>query len=178
MTTLTGRLDLYQVGWLYGLLGDECPPHDAPEEVWRAHATSRLAHFGLEHLRLISVRPPSVILDTLPDILPEGLSIEDPGLALLHDGDPIVLPTCCADENNLDEWRSMLLEAGESWKMLWIGHPWVSWKRDGDDICLSDYHESTDGAEPDVKWKLPVSELCEAVRRAEGRSAAAATGEA
>lgn len=61
---------------------------------------------------------------------------------MLRDRDGIVLrPTCCGDLANLDAWEDAAAYREEAWTMLWIGHPWVSVRADGDRLLVSDYHE-------------------------------------
>jgi len=61
-----------------------------------------------------------------------------------------------------------MLDGGASdWQMLWIGHPWVSWKHDGKYLHLSDYHEGAAAAELETRWRIPVDSMRSAVEQAE-----------
>lgn len=48
------------------------------------------------------------------------------GLALVDGGEMLVLPTCCGDLGDLDNWRTATEQRTESPEMLWIGHPWLT----------------------------------------------------
>ncbi|WP_437914454.1 hypothetical protein WME73_00880 [Sorangium sp. So ce302] len=48
------------------------------------------------------------------------------GLALVDDGENLVLPTCCGDLGDLDNWHIATEQRTDSPEMLWIGHPWLT----------------------------------------------------
>ncbi|WP_434044829.1 MULTISPECIES: hypothetical protein [Sorangium] len=48
------------------------------------------------------------------------------GFALVDGGATLILPTCCGDLGDLDNWRAAAELRSESREMLWIGHPWLA----------------------------------------------------
>ncbi|MGK3990282.1 hypothetical protein WME99_44975 [Sorangium sp. So ce136] len=47
------------------------------------------------------------------------------GLALVDGVDVLLLPTCCGDLGDIENWRTAAHRLAESPEMLWIGHPWL-----------------------------------------------------
>lgn len=47
------------------------------------------------------------------------------GFALVDGNEILVLPTCCGDLANLDNWQTAAEQRSNSPEMLWIGHPWL-----------------------------------------------------
>lgn len=76
----------------------------------------------------------------------------------------VITPTCCSDLGNLNEWNNAARYRSDKWDMLWIGHPWVSIMFDGQQLVISDYHESDS---PTARWSVDPDELTEATVRAE-----------
>jgi hypothetical protein len=88
----------------------------------------------------------------------------DGGLALCEGGHVLVEPSCCVDLGNLSDWRQPAAYRGEAWQMLWVGHPWLSVRSDGDGLVLSGPHESSD---PVARWLVGPAELARAVALAQ-----------
>ena len=53
-----------------------------------------------------------------------------------------IMPTCCGDIGNLYEWEEILEEPNKDWKQLWIGHPWVFYRTENNEVEFSDYYEA------------------------------------
>ncbi len=51
-------------------------------------------------------------------------------------------PTCCGDIGNISEWERIFKEENHEWEQLWIGHPWVFYRKDKDNIEFSDYYDT------------------------------------
>jgi hypothetical protein len=65
------------------------------------------------------------VLDALLSVMgSEGWSIL-PGGHALSVGSLHLLPGCCGDLSNLNDWRRASEQVSAEWKMLWIGHPWT-----------------------------------------------------
>jgi hypothetical protein len=112
---------------------------------WRDYWTESLADSGILGLPLLDVGYSLVALSALtdPGILRTILrrSLETIGVAdlgKLEDLDELcslcggyvlqhqsyqMVPGCCGDLANLEEWSSAAAHPGEAWEMLWIGHP-------------------------------------------------------
>jgi hypothetical protein len=59
------------------------------------------------------------------------------GYALEASGECLVLPGCCADLGNLDDWQQATRHQGCDPAMLWIGHPWLLVSADGALLTLT-----------------------------------------
>lgn len=69
----------------------------------------------------------------------EQVSRMSGGIVVKVDNISIIEPTCCGDIGNIMEWESIFDETSISWKQLWIGHPWLFYKKENGYIEFSDY---------------------------------------
>jgi hypothetical protein len=69
-------------------------------------------------------------------------------------------PGCCSDLGNLSSWESARAYRGESWEMVWIGHPWISVRFDEGRLILSEPHESD---EPVAQFSIDPKALALAI---------------
>lgn len=87
------------------------------------------------------------------------------GIVVKTDDEFLIEPTCCGDIGNIREWESIFEAECNKWKTLWIGHPWIFYRRGNGIIELSDYSDSnfedlkeviilTQVLEKDLKHKL------------------------
>lgn len=76
----------------------------------------------------------------------------------------LIEPTCCGDLGNLSEWREAAAYRQSAWKMLWIGHPWISVRFGEGRLVFSEPHESD---APAARWAVNPGELGRAVAAAE-----------
>lgn len=51
-------------------------------------------------------------------------------------------PMCCGDLGNTKDWEQIIETGSHQWKQLWIGHPWIFYRKNNDIIEFSDYTES------------------------------------
>lgn len=86
------------------------------------------------------------------------------GFCLRSEGEILIWPGCCSDLGTLSEWPAALAYRGEAWKMVWIGHPWLSVRFDGDHLVFSERHESDD---PVARYRIEPSVLQSAIDAAE-----------
>ncbi|WP_437605226.1 hypothetical protein WMF20_29185 [Sorangium sp. So ce834] len=70
------------------------------------------------------------------------------GLALVDDGEVLLLPTCCGDLSDLENWRTAAHRSAESPEMLWIGHPWLMAWHDAPMLHLREEPEGGMPAQP------------------------------
>ncbi|QDV15461.1 hypothetical protein Pan153_00750 [Gimesia panareensis] len=161
------------------------PTGGAAREEWEPYWKSCLADSGIEGLNPIErgscyVATSEISAEQLARALP--VFLEDcGGLAELEDAESrpilsgglalsacrhgiLVLPTCCSDIGDLENWQTAAGYTGQSWEMLWIGHPWLSMKFQDPWLVLSRPHESGD---PEARWTVDPTELQEAVTAAE-----------
>lgn len=70
-------------------------------------------------------------------------------------------PTCCGDIGNLYEWEEIFENANTDWKQLWIGHPWVFYRKANNEIEFSEYYEANIDEIKNIKsiLKVPIDEL-------------------
>jgi hypothetical protein len=92
----------------------------------------------------------------------EEVSALSGGFALLHDAEVIVLPGCCGDLGNLADWTQAVRHESAEPAMLWIGHPWLSVRRDGEVLCLQEEHEAPQ-PEPPRSFRIAPAALGEAI---------------
>ena len=69
------------------------------------------------------------------------LSLFDGGLILMKNDVILIEPTCCVDLADLKEWEYIFENNSSDWSQLWIGHPWVFYKKESGKIQFSDYTE-------------------------------------
>ncbi len=129
------------------------------------------------HVSVCDLDDPETLLRILRNLVPESRSLdvltladETPalagGLALLSSGEVVVEPRCCSDLRNIAEWREAAGYRGSEWGMLWIGHPWLSIRYDGERLVLSEPHESDT---PVARWLVSPDELRVAISVAEAK---------
>jgi len=70
-------------------------------------------------------------------------------------------PTCCGDIGNLYEWEEIFESANADWKQLWIGHPWIFYRKANNEIEFSDYYEANIDEIKNIKsiLKIPINDL-------------------
>jgi hypothetical protein len=110
----------------------------------------------------------SVITNGTPDIASvdiEELGALSGGYVLSHDA-ATLLPGCCGDLSNLEEWQRAATTSNESWSMLWIGHPWTFVRSSGDDLRFVEPSERQEADGLDEVLSLSRAGLLDAVGRA------------
>lgn len=87
-----------------------------------------------------------ILRQTLEEVLPEEwdehLYMMCGGVCLFEQDILVLAPSCCGDMNSLSDWDEILDHASDTWTELWIGHPWVYYRRDKDMIEFSNYTEA------------------------------------
>lgn len=94
---------------------------------------------------------------------PDAASALSGGFALVSGGAVLIEPNCCSDLKDWGEWRGAAALTGPEWRMVWIGHPWLSARADGPDLILAGPHESE---APEPRWVLDRRLIPPAVDRA------------
>lgn len=135
-------------------------------EAWSRHWLDCLADAGITGLHPIEPGSMHVATRDLSDFaklaqvlqrLVEAEALASPddqaalsgGFAVVSAGRVLVEPNCCGDLKDWHEWQSAASYRDPTWRILWIGHPWLSARAEGDDLILSQPHESN---EPVAKW--------------------------
>jgi hypothetical protein len=111
--------------------------------------------------------------DELVEILKNELSEVEPldfeeqigkicgGIALGENNTIYMEPQCCGDIGNITEWESIFENELNVWHQLWIGHPWVYYRKNNGIIEFTNYTESNPGdfKEVDILVRVAESEL-------------------
>lgn len=61
------------------------------------------------------------------------------GIIIIKDGKIILNPNCCGDLSDLDNWEVIPQKEINKWEHLWLGHPWIFYKRTGKNVEFSEY---------------------------------------
>lgn len=69
----------------------------------------------------------------------DQVSILSGGIAIKENNSVLIEPTCCGDIGNIVGWESIVETESKGWTQLWIGHPWIFYKKDNGFIEFSDY---------------------------------------
>ncbi|WP_438014217.1 hypothetical protein WMF18_25255 [Sorangium sp. So ce315] len=70
------------------------------------------------------------------------------GLALVDGVEVLLLPTCCGDLSDLENWRASAHGSAGSPEVLWIGHPWLMAWYDAPMLHLREEREHGIPAQP------------------------------
>lgn len=65
----------------------------------------------------------------------------DGGIVLKDNDQVLITPTCCGDIRNIKEWKKIFDNKTSDWSEIWIGHPWIFYKKENGKIQFSDYSE-------------------------------------
>ena len=82
----------------------------------------------------------------------------DGGIALEKDNKIYIRPMCCSDMSDLKNWQDLLTNSSAEWKTLWIGHPWVLYRKENGKISFSEYTESNEIDPANIKILVEVDE--------------------
>lgn len=93
--------------------------------------------------------------DSEEDLL---ISSFDGGVVLKNNNEFLIEPNCCGDLNNIDEWQTIFENQTSEWKDIWIGHPWILYKRENGIISFSDYTEECPIVPENITIKFEIPE--------------------
>ena len=108
--------------------------------------------------------------DELEEILKRILNKVDPtdvadqviaiigGIVLEADNQIYINPSCCGDISNIGEWEAIFNNKPDEWHKLWIGHPWIYYRKHNGMIEFSDYCDLSPEDFKDTKVLVSVSE--------------------
>lgn len=82
----------------------------------------------------------------------------DGGIVLKKDDEILIHPSCCGDIENVENWQKVVDNRSFGWAEMWIGHPWVLYKRENGVISFSDYTEININEVKNVKVRFEVEE--------------------
>ena len=81
------------------------------------------------------------------------------GIVLEENNMIYIAPSCCGDIGDIKEWENIFYSEFNKWNQLWIGHPWVYYKKMNGFIEFSNYTESSPEDLKDIEILVRVSEL-------------------
>lgn len=83
------------------------------------------------------------------------------GIALEENNTIFMEPQCCGDMGNITEWESISEAELNVWNQLWIGHPWVYYRKSNGIIEFTNYRESNPGdfKDRDILVRVAESDL-------------------
>ena len=61
------------------------------------------------------------------------------GIVIVENDKIIIEPTCCGDISDIQNWEEIENAELEKWNQLWLGHPWIFYKRTKNHVTFSDY---------------------------------------
>lgn len=80
------------------------------------------------------------------------------GIVIIENNIPLIEPTCCGDIGNIKEWESIFEDKSNGWYQLWIGHPWLFYKKENGNIEFSNYTDLNLENFKDIKSKFQFSD--------------------
>ena len=82
----------------------------------------------------------------------------DGGITLKTDNEIVIRPTCCGDMSNTENWQNIFKNQSLEWTELWIGHPWVLYRKENGKISFSEYTEKNSSEPENIKILVEVDE--------------------
>lgn len=83
------------------------------------------------------------------------------GIVIIRDNKILLTPNCCGDLSNIYSWEEIKSNNSKNWTKLWIGHPWVFYRRMEELIEISDYFDDDNPLIKfeNIRFSLTVEEL-------------------
>ncbi|MBO9729403.1 MAG: hypothetical protein J7623_12275 [Chitinophaga sp.] len=103
-----------------------------------------------------------ILEDELKDVelwdYEEQVSPINGGIVLEDDNITYIEPSCCGDIGNINDWESIFESEANKWHQLWIGHPWIYYKKNNGIIEFSNYTELKPAHDENICILVRVSE--------------------
>lgn len=103
---------------------------------------------------ILEVHLADIELDNLED----SIVSFDGGIVVKQNDEILIQPTCCGFINYIKDWERIFEGQSNNWGDIWIGHPWIWYKKENGMILFSDYTESNLNDNEVVKVILEVDE--------------------
>lgn len=84
----------------------------------------------------------------------DRVSIICGGIVVEEGDDLLIEPTCCGDIGNIVEWEGIFESESNDWTQLWIGHPWLFYRKENGYVEFSDYTDLNLEDFKDIKSKF------------------------
>ena len=81
------------------------------------------------------------------------------GIVIKENNQLLIQPNCCGDLENLNEWKNIFVNDSTDWTHLWIGHPWIFYRRSNGIIEFSNYSDANLEDFHDIHPVITLSEL-------------------
>ncbi len=78
------------------------------------------------------------------------------GLVVISEDLTVINHQCCGSISDYKNWMIFLKNPPESWKQIWIGHPWIYGRVRDNTLELSDYIEHTGRLEVELPVKIQI----------------------
>jgi hypothetical protein len=88
----------------------------------------------------------------------DQISKIDGGIFIEENNDFLVTSNCCGSLSDLSDWIDILNSKIGIWQQLWIGHPWIFFKRNQEIVEFSDYSEEVPYKTTDIQTKFVIPE--------------------
>lgn len=140
------------------------PPGPWDDEQGERYWNSCLAQSGLDnlnpvtpgdwHVALADVTTSSAIRTiALVHLAEEFEPVEEipahcGGFAVIQDTEYLLLPRCCGNLGDLENWQAAIVYREQTPQMLWIGHPWLSIRYADGQIHIREKQEYESPSEP------------------------------
>ena len=81
------------------------------------------------------------------------------GIVIKENNQLLIKPNCCGDLENLNEWKNIFVNDSNDWTHLWIGHPWIFYRKGNGIIEFSNYSDANLEDFHDIHPVITLSEL-------------------
>jgi len=72
------------------------------------------------------------------------------GIVITKDDKILLAPNCCGDISNLYSWEEIKSNTSKEWTQLWIGHPWIFYRKLDEQVEISNYYDDDN---PEIKFE-------------------------
>ena len=83
------------------------------------------------------------------------------GIVIQRDDEILVSPSCCGDLSDIYNWEDIKSNNSNEWTKIWIGHPWIFYKKIENQVQISDYSENDNPKIEDknIRFAISLNEL-------------------
>ena len=82
----------------------------------------------------------------------------DGGVVLKEDHEVLIHPNCCGTIADIKQWQNIFEHSSPEWTGIWIGHPWILFKKENGEVLFSDYTDLNIEEITMVKTRFKVDE--------------------
>ena len=63
------------------------------------------------------------------------------GIVIMREDKILIAPNCCGDLSNIYSWEEIKSSTSSEWTKIWIGHPWIFYRKLDGQIEISNYYD-------------------------------------